>query len=113
MKLFLPAIFTIIKVIQTILLLPELFAIKLREIKDTIIKKKYIKLVQLQQESQQIYYNFPLPVNKICLITSYTLIIHWCLYILKHNANRLPFQNSYKNNSIYIKIIYNVYTLTS
>ena len=83
MKLFLPAILTILKVILTIPLLPELLAIKLWEIKDTIIKKKYLKSVQLQQESQQLFYNF----SNTCKQN------HWCLYILKQDANRLPFQN--------------------
>ena len=58
MKLLLPAIFTVLKVILTILLLPELLAIKLREIEYTMIKKNYTKPVVTMTIAIVIYYNF-------------------------------------------------------
>ena len=109
-----PAIFTVLKVILTILLLPELLAIKLRKIKYTMIKKKYIKPVQLQQESQQLFIIiFPLPVHKI-YFNNILYIHHTFMFIyLNDNVDRTTHFKTITNNSKYIKIIYNVYTLTS
>ena len=110
-----PAIFTVLKVILTILLLPELLAIKLRKIKHTMIKKKYIKPVQLQQESQQLFIIiFHYLYTKSILITYYTLIMHAFMFIyLNDNVDRTTHFKTITINSKYIKIIYNVYTLTS
>ena len=79
-----------------------------------MIKKKYIKPVQLQQESQQLFIIiFPLPVHKI-YFNNILYIDHAFMFIyLNDNVDRTTHFKTITNNSKYIKIIYNVYTLTS